>query len=53
MLVLAVSLSCPWKKKNCFACCKSKLNKENSSLMSYDLGFQVVIPFYLQLLDSR
>ena len=40
------------EKKNCFPCCKSKLNKENSSLMSSDLGFQVVIPVYLQLLDS-
>lgn len=38
------------KKKHCFARCKSKSNKENSSLMSSDVGFQFVIPFYLQLL---
>ena len=52
MFVVEVSLSCTWKKKYSFPCCKSKLNKENSSLMSSDLGFQVVIPVYLQLLDS-
>lgn len=40
------------KKKHCFARCKSKSNKENSSLMSSDVGFQFVIPFYLQLLGS-
>jgi len=58
MFVVEVSLSCSWnglmeEKKYCFACCNSKLNKRNSSLMSSDLGFQVVTSLFTNCQTQR